>query len=176
MNHLKKISLFGLLSVFSLIVVACGISTSEVGSGQGRKDKMPLINEKTGESITSISGNLGEYEVTIYDDYEVLEYYDDSYIIAVTYDFTNNSEENTTFVSAVSDKAFQNGIRIKRARLIDLLEPTKFNGASTEIQPGATITIREAYKLRDTTSPVTIEIGQSIVFGKPEISKEFKLQ
>lgn len=171
MKYLEKIILLSFLSVVLLTAVACGTSTtSEVGSGQGRKDQTPLINEKTGEAITSITGKIGDYEVTIYDDYEVLEYYDGSYIIVVTYDFTNNSNDNHTFLVSISDKAFQNGIRIKRARLVDIVEPAKFNGANTEIQPGATITIREAYKLLDTTSPVTIEIRGFMNFWKPIIT------
>ena len=179
MKYLKKISLLGLLSVVSLTIVACGTSTTkEVGSGQGRKDQTPLINEQTGETITSTSGKIGEYEVTIYDDYEVLEYFDDTHIIVVTYDFTNNSKENNTFSSAISDEVFQNGIRINSALLTYFLDAKKFNGDITEIQPGATITLREAYKLRDTTSPVTIEVkgNEYRSSDTTKITKEFKLQ
>lgn len=175
MKYLKKISLLGVLVLFLLVVAACGASTSGVGRGHGRED-LPQINEQTGEPIMSSSGEVGDYKVTIYDDYEIMEYYEDSYIIVVTYDFTNNSDENHTFLISISDKAFQNGIKMKRALLVDLIDKEKFRGASTEIQPGATITIREAYKLRDTTSPVTIEIKEAMTFGKPKITKEFNLQ
>ncbi|MEI5990725.1 hypothetical protein A5881_002230 [Enterococcus termitis] len=177
MKYLKKISLLGVLVLFLLVVAACGSSTiSEVGSGQGRKDQTPLINEQTGETITSTSGKIGDYEVTIYDDYEVLEYFDDSNIIVVTYDFTNNSKENNTFSSTISDKVFQSGIRIHSALLTYFLDAKKFKGDITEIQPGATITLRKAYKIRDTTSPVTIEIEGYESSDTTKITKEFNLQ
>lgn len=176
MNFLKKMSLLGFVFILPLTLVACGASTSSVGTGKGRENSDETASKKVNEQLTDSSGNLGDYTITIYDDFEIMDYYDGSHIIVITYDFTNHSDENQTFLTAISDKAFQNGIQIERAFLVDLIDAHKFKGASAEIQPGATITIKEAYILRDTTSPVSIEVKEFLSLNNNKITKEFHLQ
>ncbi|OJG75772.1 hypothetical protein RV12_GL000111 [Enterococcus quebecensis] len=150
------------------ILVACGLSTNSVGHGHGRED-----SKKSADAATA---KVGDFTVTIYNDYEVMKLYDEMEIIVITYDFTNNSDENQTFNTAIYDKAFQGGIRIERSYLAGIFNRKKFKGSRVEILPGTTITLQKAYKLRDSTSPVTIEIENYDYDHKEKLTKEFNLQ
>ncbi len=75
-------------------------------------------------------------------------------VIIVEYRFTNNSDKNTSFLTAISTNAFQNRIQCETTYMPDL----NMNDL-TKIQPGGTILVEQAYKLFDTANDVTIEVS-----------------
>ena len=76
---------------------------------------------------------------------------------AVTYTFTNNAEKAVPFFTAVSAKAFQNGVQLDTAIVSDIDSQSSMN----EIKPGATTTVQQAYLLDD-QSQVSVECTELI--------------
>lgn len=107
------------------------------------------------------AGQIGSYVVTVKDSVVATSTYDGDVVLVVTYEFTNNSEAATSFDSAISDKAFQQGVELgdvfSRIGLEDVYD---FESSSREIKPGVTIEVQEAYELNDLTSAVEIDIEE----------------
>lgn len=99
-----------------------------------------------------------KYAVTI-DGSTVTTDYEGKPAIIVDYTFTNNSDDATSFAVACSQKAFQNGVQLETAVVLDDLG----NGYLAEIKPGATTSARMAYSLAD-ESDVTVEVKELISF------------
>lgn len=99
-----------------------------------------------------------KYVVTI-DGSTVTTDYEGKPAIIVDYTFTNNSDDATSFAVACSQKAFQNGVQLETAVVLDDLG----NGYLAEIKPGATTSARRAYSLAD-ESDVTVEVTELISF------------
>lgn len=99
-----------------------------------------------------------KYVVTI-DGSTVTTDYEGKPAIIVDYTFTNNSDDATSFAVACSQKAFQNGVQLETAVVLDDLG----NGYLAEIKPGATTSARMAYSLAD-ESDVTVEVKELISF------------
>lgn len=99
-----------------------------------------------------------KYVVTI-DGSTVTTDYEGKPAIIVDYTFTNNSDDATSFAVACSQKAFQNGVQLETAVVLDDLG----NGYLAEIKPGATTSARMAYSLDD-ESDVTVEVKELISF------------
>lgn len=99
-----------------------------------------------------------KYVVTI-DGSTVTTDYEGKPAIIVDYTFANNSDDATSFAVACSQKAFQNGVQLETAVVLDDLG----NGYLAEIKPGATTSARMAYSLAD-ESDVTVEVTELISF------------
>ena len=98
-------------------------------------------------------------------------------VIIINYDFTNTGNEGTSFSSAISTKAFQEGIQLTNAYLYNNEYYNNENN-SKEIKTGATISVQTAYELDSLTSPVEIEVTDLLDFsGKSKtLTKTFSLQ
>lgn len=122
------------------------------------------------------SGALGDYEVTI-KSYEIMEDYDGNDAIVVSYDFTNNSEETTSFDVACMYSLFQNGVELEFTSVYP--DPDSFDAINdvtmTEIKPGTTIEIKTCHILSDLTSPVDVEVEEFLGNGD-KIVKTFELE
>ena len=99
-----------------------------------------------------------KYVVTI-DGSTVTTDYEGKPAIIVDYTFTNNSDDATSFAVACSQKAFQTGVQLETAVVLDDLS----TGCLAEIKPGATTSARMAYSLAD-ESDVTVEVKELISF------------
>lgn len=97
-----------------------------------------------------------KYAVSI-DDCVVTQDYAGKSAIVVTYTFTNNADKAMPFFTAVSAKAFQNGVQLDTAVVSDIDAQSTMN----EIKPGATTTVQQAYLLDDQTD-VSVECTELI--------------
>lgn len=99
--------------------------------------------------------------------------YDDSDVLVVTYNFTNNSDSATSFSFACQDTAFQNGVECD-STIISCPE-IDAQQQLNDIQPGTTYTLNVGYHLQDLTSPVTIQVTD--LFGDETfLDQEITLQ
>lgn len=99
--------------------------------------------------------------------------YGENEVLIVTYEWTNQSDEDQNFSFAFDDKVFQNGTECSSYTLVDGIESDKL---LLDIKPGTTLTVQEAYLLQD-HSDVTVEVTAWIDFGNsPIITKTFSLQ
>ena len=108
---------------------------------------------------------LGDYEL-LYKSACIMEDSDGNDAIVLTLDFTNNGKQNASYLWSVDETVMQNGVELEVATVFadyDTFE-TVIEGQFTDVAPGATVEVRTAYLLQDTTSPVEATFEQ--FFGK----------
>lgn len=125
-----------------VVLTGCGSETSDAGSAAEEQ-----VEEVQSDFAVTIDGS------TLTTDYE------GNPAMIVDYTFTNNSEEATSFFAACDVKAFQNGVQLEIAAVMDDLG----NGYMAEIKPGATTQARLAYALTD-SSDVSVEVSELFSF------------
>ena len=158
----KILSLLLVLMVLAAFCVGC--ASSEVDQGDGTVN-VPQENENA----------LGDYEVEILS-CRMAKDYENAPTIIVKYRFTNVSdEEAASFMFALSDSAYQNGIQLDTAIIIDDKYDYDSNKQMKEIKMGATLEVEAAYVLEDTTSDVLIEVEEFFSFSNKVIKKTFKI-
>lgn len=131
-------------------------------------------NEVTSNSDNTASeqpndGTIGDYKCVVKKAEKYTDYTGKDAIL-ITYEFTNNSNKNTFFDMALYAKAYQGGVNLDTT-YIDA-ETNTF----TEIKPGVTIEVQEAYALRDTTTEIEIEISELISLSDDKIVTKVTLQ
>lgn len=93
--------------------------------------------------------------------------YSGDLVAIVTYTFTNNSTEDTSFMVSISDKAFQNGVQLDTA----VGSGWDSSGSMKELKPGSSTTVQIGYKLDD-NSPITIEASELWDFSDEVLLEE----
>lgn len=108
---------------------------------------------------------LGDYVVEIKST-SLTHDYDGNPAVIVTYSWTNNSEETTTPMNSVTAKVFQDGIGLEGIYIIES-EDYDSDTTMTEVRPGTTIDVQEAFTLRNITSPIEVEISEAYTWDTP---------
>jgi hypothetical protein len=108
----------------------------------------------------------GEYDVTIEGATFAKDYAGEPAIV-VSYEFTNNSDEAANFMTAIHDQAFQSGVELESA----IVEDVDTALSMSDIKPGTTVTIQEAYALRD-ESTVSVEVRELFSFSEAVLTSE----
>jgi hypothetical protein len=177
---MKKILALTLCLVMALSLAACaGSDKGAVPSGDEKVSASPSPSEPAAETPDEsetpeeseapaddggavASGALGDYEVSIISA-EQTEDMDGNPAIYITYEWTNNSDTETSFLLALSSYVYQNGISCEIATLSE--DIAEINDVLTDIQPGTTITVAEAYLLQDTENPIDVEVEELMDFS-----------
>lgn len=76
----------------------------------------------------------------------------DKYVIC-EYNWTNSSSDNAMFLTAITERAFQNGIALESDALLDV-----DSNALTEAMPGYGLTVRTVYKLSDPAAEINFSV------------------
>lgn len=98
-----------------------------------------------------------EFDVSI-DNVTVTDDGEGNNIVVIDYTFTNDSDEATSFGSAVTEELFQDGVALQRGYLPynhPLREDMDDDNVYTDIKSGASIQVREVFEL---TSDSNVEI------------------
>lgn len=105
-------------------------------------------------------GKIGDYVVTI-KSYRIEKNYDEEPVILVTYNFINNSDDSSSFGTAINHKAYQNGVELS-TEIFMSMTVDNYDGTLefSEIQPGVNIDIEIPYVLRDSTADVEISLSE----------------
>lgn len=116
-------------------------------------------------------GDIGDYHIKIVSA-RLGKDYSDKDVLIVTYEWTNNGDEEQSFSLSFSDKAYQDGIECSSSLFVDGVD---INKLSQDVKPGATLTLEAAYLLND-TSDVTVEVGPWISWGnETKVTKVFSV-
>ena len=114
---------------------------------------------------------LGDYAVEI-KSAVVAQDYDGNPAVVITYSWTNNSSETTSPMLSISTAVFQDGVGMNSAFIYD--DPA-YDGDmyTTDVRPGTTVDVQEAFELNNTTSPIEVEITEAFAWDAPvEIAYE----
>ncbi len=161
-----------LLSVFLVLMIVLAFGAFAVASGSDDEDKAPSAAQA--ENTNEDDNSLGKYSVEI-KSCRLAKDYEGKSVVIVTYVFTNNDDEATSFWLAIDHKAYQNGIGLNDAYILD--DSANFNDDNymKEIKKGTTLEVERAYKLNDTTTDVEVEAKKQISFDDTTIRKVFKI-
>ena len=169
----KGLAIAGLVvSVASIVVVLATQSLYSAAVDEALSDSAGASSstQQTGDAPASDQADQAEpqakYAITI-DDCRVTEDYSGAPAIVVTYTFTNNSDEAESFMVAIADKCFQNGVQLDFGIVDDIDSQSSMN----EIKPGASITVEKAYVLDD-QSDVTVECTELISFSDEVLAEK----
>lgn len=173
---MRKRALAMIFAAFmALSLVACSSDTSASDTpatgGETAETQQETTEEPT-EPETTDSGAVGDYDVTIGDCAFTTDI-DGNNAIIVNYDFTNNSDEDIAPFVGISMTAFQDGVQLDAAFVMDTSVYDAGVGQK-QLKPGASLTgCQNAYVLTS-TSPVEVEVGP--LFGDPVLFKTFDVQ
>ena len=132
--------------------------------------------EKAGEGSSSNeamsgSGTLGDFDVAI-KGASLTQDYDGNPAIVITYSWTNNSEETTSAMAAMMEKAFQDGVQLETAMILDSGVYDSSAGMK-DVRPGTTIDIQCAYVMTSETSIVEFELTEFFAFTNDMVTMDF---
>lgn len=152
-----------------LTAASCGVldsSSSSAGTSsvasQAEKTNEPA-ETKPDKSNQEGEGDIGDYHIKITKTEKGKDYKDNDVLI-VTYEWTNNGKDEKMFSTAFAAKAYQDGIECSNITVVDGVDTQKL---LTNIKPGATLAVQEAYVLSG-DSDVSIEITPWIDISKTE--------
>ena len=156
----KRLMLIAVVMLLVLALVGC----SDSPSGGADKSKNAATDE----------GALGDYYVKILNA-EQVKSFEDIDCLRVYFEFTNNSENDTSFFVATSAKGFQNGIQMETTYIGSENGVPEDDNYLKDIKPGATIKVTEAFVCEDDSS-VLVEISELFNFSSTtKLTKTFTL-
>lgn len=159
-----KKALAGAVAVASiagcLALFGCSSGANEQLAGEGSSEAPTAATQQEPEQKSA------KYTVNI-DDCTVTTDYSGALAVVITYTFTNDSDKATPFFTAISAKAFQNGVQLDTG----IVEGIDAQSTMNEIKSGATTTVQQAYVLDD-QSDVNIECTELISFDDTIIAEK----
>lgn len=156
--------IIGVLAVLLILVVVGGGGSKDKDesgtSTESTTQSSQATEEKTQATTQEQPSSGSDYTVTI-DGASIGTDYAGAPCIIVNYTFTNvSNDEPISFLWAVSDGVYQNGVECESAILSDATD--KY---SNDIKKGVSIGVTRAYKLNDTTTDVEVTVLDKQFFG-----------
>lgn len=167
----KQVITFLLAVVVILALAACGSDSSSASS----KTVVAAPQKETVAPVVELasSGSLGSYSVEI-GECELCQDYSGNPALLVNFTFTNNSDDNASAMIALNYDAYQNGVELDYAIIVDDSVYSS-DDLMKEIQPGASISVKAAYVLTSKTAPVEFEICEAFSFDDSALGKTFEI-
>lgn len=156
-------TLLAAAGIAALLLAGCSAAGTPAESGQ-----TPATSASAPETASApAEGSDRKYAVTI-DGSRMTKDYEGKPTLVVDFTFQNNSDKASSFLVAVSAKAFQNGVQLESAIVGD---DKKFDSGAPlkEIKPGASLKVQSAYVLAD-KADVTVEVSESFSFDESLIA------
>ncbi|MBR0143444.1 MAG: DUF5067 domain-containing protein [Clostridia bacterium] len=164
-----------IVALFTLMAVASNSSDTSDNSASSNnnsssQDKASKPEAPDEEGV----GILGNYKVEIKSS-RLAEDFEGKPVIIVTYGFTNNGENAISFMIALDDEAYQNGVGLNKSYFVDDAAKYSSDNQTKEIRTGVTLDVEVAYELNDAESDVEIEVKEFISLNKKSVTKIFKI-
>lgn len=177
---MKKIIPFALSLALLVSLFGCGGSSEQQKSKETAtpSQNVETPSEKPSEQIpeetempaVNGAGDLGDYHVEI-KGAALGEDYEGNPIIVITYSWTNNSDETKSPMWTISEKAFQDGVELDTAIVMN--SDVYDSGASMkEVRPGTTIEAQCAFVMTS-ESIVEFEMTELISFSNEMVAMNF---
>lgn len=145
-------------------------SASNQDSAGAPDNAAPADTSDNAATAGTSSGKIGDYNVSILDAKKVTDYQGNPAII-VNFDYTNNSSESRMFSTSVACTAYQNGVQLSSAFILDGSYDAE--ESLKNIKPGSSLKVQQAYVLDDAAAPVTVEVTGWLSFDGKKLTKEF---
>lgn len=167
---MKKRALAMIFAAFmALSMAGCG-STSNTSNASTTNDTGSAVagdaaDEPDASADEVSDGVLGSYAVEI-KGAKLCKDFEGNNAIMITYSWTNNSEETTSPLGSMVEKAFQDGVQIDTA-IVDF----EYSDGMSEVRPGTTVDVETIYKL-SSDSTVEFEISAIEDMFDSDVPKE----
>ena len=163
---MKKIITFILALVMIMSMVACSSTANEdpIPSTPVETpitEDIPTVSKEPVETPNEDSTNEYIVEIT---GCTVTEDYEGNPALVVLMTWTNNSDETASYAWTLNADAYQDGVGLEFGILLNSDYSDMSNAKMTEIKPGVSLEVAEVFSLRDTSTPVEIEISELISF------------
>lgn len=108
---------------------------------------------------------LGDYTVEI-KSATITQDYAGNPAVVIAYLWTNQSNETTSPFFSVATSVFQDGVGLDSAIIMD---DSVYDSSmqTTDVRPGTTIEVQEAFELNNATSPIEVEITEAFLWNDP---------
>lgn len=162
--------------VVVVIIIAALGGGDDAGNGEtvnGNNSNSPASVQTDGDQVQEGQGALGDYKIEI-KDATLTEDYAGKPALVVTYSFTNNSDTEQSFMVAVSDQAYQDGVQLQTT-VPAFGSDIDTSSQMSNIKPGATIEVPAIYSLSNTTSDVEVEVSELISLSDAKVVKTFSI-
>lgn len=168
----KKLLVLMMAAMMSLSAVACGgNSDTQEPDAQAEDGGNDAAEEAEDDGI--IDFETEDFVVT-YVRHEFGTDYEGNKCLLYYYNFTNNSDENTTAGMTANVQCFQDGSECEMAITSDRNESMD-NYVMNEVQPGGTVEVCQAYKLKSDTE-LTIEASALISFDDAKDTQKIAVE
>ena len=165
MKNKKILAVIAITLLFIVFAMGSGDDTatqSDQGSG-------------TAKATQTDNTSIGNYSVEI-SECRLSKDFEGKDVVIIKYKFTNVADENpASFYVAFDDAAFQNGVGLNEAYILDDSANYNSDNQTKEIKKGASLDVEVAYELNDTTTDVEIEVKELFSFDEKTITKTFKI-
>ncbi len=151
---------------------ASGAYENAAYSEQVDMDKVEGQEIKSDTDSDLYDGELGNAKLSI-GDAKVINYQDEDVVI-VSFEYKNTGDADMPFTGAFKVEAYQDDSRL-RPTVVDGVEGVEMLAMSENVAKGDEITVQKAYKLRDKSAPVTIEVNEANITenSKEPLTKTF---
>ncbi len=155
-----------LIAAFCLFALGSGDSTTEdQGSGSAG-----------GSAADSSTGaNLDDVRIDI-KSCRLAKDYSGKDVVIVTYGYTNYGDDAQSFMVAVDDEVYQNGVGLNQAVILDDSANYSTDNQMKDVKKGASLDVEVAYELNDTTTDIEVEVKALISFDESVVKKTFSIQ
>ena len=168
-EKMKKKALVLLIGLLATAAVFAGCGSSETAQTES------AVSSSAETTQTAGSGTLdGKYDVSIGDGMFVTDSLGNE-LYAISYTFTNNSDEATQPFLAVQGKAFQDGVQIQDTMYLAGDHQEVANNRYLEVKPGASIEVMQFFEVSDKTAPISFEMTPVLSLSNDKLEKEFTI-
>lgn len=165
---MKKFLALLMALIMCLSICACG--GNDDSADTDNKEPVTQKDDETEETKAS-EGTLGDYAIK-FTGFSLSKDYEGKDVIIVSYDFTNNSDEAEAAIWAVNIKAFQDGVELETAFVLD---NDDIDNSTKEIKSGVTLSCCSAFVLDNTSSSVEFEASELISFSDDVIAVTYDI-
>ncbi len=179
---MKKIICVAAAIVFVLCLTACAPQTKPAGEEDksGSSASVEKVEESKDEAQSEKPAEEEpkaeqDSDTFVCDDftakflsYSVVKDYEDKDVLRLVFEYTNTSDDTASFIWDSSVKAFQNGVELDMAFVLE--EDKEYSNSSKEVKPGTTINVASLFELTD-KSDVEIEVSELISFSNNKLVK-----
>lgn len=150
-------TIVGFVVFFTIVANAANTAFSEAGRITDVGPDASVSDSATGPDEAATAS---DFSVVIGESAQT-EDYEGNPALVVTFTFTNNSDDDANFMFAVSPKAFQDGVELESAILLN--DDFDMENALKDVKPGVSLDVQWAYVL-DGSSDVTVEVTELMSF------------
>lgn len=154
------------------LIVSLAACNTESGTNDNNSAKQESRIIKDGKPVT---GEIGAIQISI-EGYALTKDYQGNDAIVIYYEYTNKGENPVSFLTTISRVASQNGEELSAATLIDPDVTYDIQSSMQQVEKGQTIPVQTAFILKDTTSPVNIELQGFGEAANQKVEKVFTLK